>query len=318
MVGLDTAGSTDSTRSAPAGPLGSPSPRPKEDGVPQAETVLKRLFGVNPSSHPCEYEVKFRDVDGGVGRRDSATHWIHWYPAKMFHRIPQAILSSLSPQSQLVILDPFCGSGTVLLEGILRGHDVLGIDVNPVARLISRVKTNPIDHRHLRRHVAAILRRARASPITVTKNATLDFWFKPRIRAVLHNIFHSISKIDHPGCREFFEITFSSVIRQTSLADPRIPPPVKLRAERSETANRKYRNDLERASNLRVPDVYELFSGAVEANLYRMKELSGTRDLGRATILPNDVEAAKTGLPCASVDLVMTSPPYCGCSRNMR
>jgi SAM-dependent methyltransferase len=262
--------------------------------------------------------VQFRDADGAVGRRDFATHWIHWYPAKMFHRIPQAILASLSPQSPLVILDPFCGSGTVLLEGILRGHDVIGIDVNPIARLVSRVKTMPISPAHLRRHMAGIIRRARASSMMLTKDSSLDFWFKPRIRAALHNLFRSLSEIDHAECREFFEVGFSSIIRQTSLADPRIPPPVKLNAERSKTANDKYRHDLKRSENLRVADVYELFTATIEDNLRRMDELHSTQRLGKATVLPAAFEAARSGLPDASVDLVVTSPPYCGAQKYAR
>jgi hypothetical protein len=83
--------------------------------------------------------VTFRDAGGAVGRRDRATHLLHWYPAKMFYRIPDQILQTLRPGSLSVILDPFCGSGTVLVEGIARGYSTIGIDINPLARLISRV-----------------------------------------------------------------------------------------------------------------------------------------------------------------------------------
>ncbi len=195
---------------------------------------------------------------------------------------------------------------------------MIGIDVNPIARLISRVKTKAINPEHLRRHMAGVLRRARGSPVLPRQNSSLDFWFKPRIRAVLDNLFRSISKIDHAECREFFQIGFSSIVRQASLADPRIPPPVKLSAHRSKTASEKYRNDLKKAANLKVPDVYELFSGAIEENLRRMEELHETPRLGKATVLPGSFEAAKSGLPDASVDLVVTSPPYCGAQKYAR
>jgi hypothetical protein len=288
------------------------------DQIPQAEAVIKHLFGIRSDTSSCVFDVKFRSNDGSVGRRDFATHWIHWYPAKMFHRIPQAILASLSPGSPLSILDPFCGSGTVLLEGIRGGHDVIGIDVNPMARLISRVKTNPVDPHHVRRHLAGVLRRARLRPIPRSQEPILDFWFKPRIKGALQNIFSSISEIEHTECREFFEIGFSCIVRQASLADPRIAPPVKLNAERSDNANQKYRDDLDRASHLRVPDVYKLFTAAIEDNLRRMKELYSSPHLGKAMILPGDCEAARTGLSTASIDLVVTSPPYCGAQKYAR
>lgn len=41
-----------------------------------------------------------------------------------------------------IVLDPFCGSGTTLIVAKLRGNFAIGIDVNPVATFVSRVKTN--------------------------------------------------------------------------------------------------------------------------------------------------------------------------------
>jgi len=43
------------------------------------------------------------------------------------------------------ILDPFCGSGTTLVEGILAEHNVIGIDIDPLSALISKVKTTIVD-----------------------------------------------------------------------------------------------------------------------------------------------------------------------------
>src|SRR5947209_1395898 len=118
--------------------------------VVEASTILRSLFESDQDHVGRAYRVAFRDSDGTIGRRDFVTHWIHRYPAKMFHRIPEAILDALPSDSQLTILDPFCGSGTVLLEGMLRGHSTIGIDINPIARLISRVKTTAIPPRFLR------------------------------------------------------------------------------------------------------------------------------------------------------------------------
>ena len=43
------------------------------------------------------------------------------------------------------IIDPFCGSGTTLVEGILAEHNVIGIDIDPLSALISKVKTTIVD-----------------------------------------------------------------------------------------------------------------------------------------------------------------------------
>lgn len=284
---------------------------------PEASSVLKRLFEITTHSKPRVHGVVFRNPDGSIGRRDFSTHWLHWYPAKMFHRIPQRILESL-PKKPITILDPFCGSGTVLLEGLLRGHRVIGVDVNPVARLISQVKTTPIDPRHLNRHKAAIVRRARANTASLKPDKVLDFWFRPEIRRVLEAIAVSIQEINHNECRQFFLMTFSSIVRHASMADPSIPPPVKLNCARAKRANKKYKNDLKRALALTSEGTYRHFESAVQRNIQRMTELWNVSALGSAEILPKGAEAARTGLPDASVDLVVTSPPYCGAQKYAR
>ena len=56
----------------------------------------------------------------------------------------------------LRVLDPFTGSGMILLESAIRGHDVYGIDINPVAWLIARQTLNPPDIAGVRRAFRAI------------------------------------------------------------------------------------------------------------------------------------------------------------------
>src|SRR5260370_23442124 len=90
--------------------------------------------------------VDFRALANGVIRPDRFTHLLHPYPAKLLPQIPYLFLRSsiLSGGSPQTIVDPFCGSGTVLLEAALCGHRALGADTNPLSRLISRVNTTPL------------------------------------------------------------------------------------------------------------------------------------------------------------------------------
>jgi len=79
------------------------------------------------------------------------THGLHNYPAIMVYPISRSIIKimqSISPVKSL--LDPFSGSGTVLVEGVLGGiNEVFGNDLNPLAQLMSRVKTTPIKQEQL-------------------------------------------------------------------------------------------------------------------------------------------------------------------------
>ena len=71
------------------------------------------------------------------------THNYHPYPCKFVPQIPQSMITKYSKEGDLV-LDPFCGSGTTLTEASLLNRNGIGIDLNPVAVLSSKVKTTPL------------------------------------------------------------------------------------------------------------------------------------------------------------------------------
>ena len=76
------------------------------------------------------------------------THAIHRYSGKFIPQIArQAIELVTSPGD--VILDPYCGSGTTLLECLLTHRRAIGVDLNPLAVLISHVKTTPVQEKTL-------------------------------------------------------------------------------------------------------------------------------------------------------------------------
>src|SRR4051812_46112575 len=102
---------------------------------PQDSTeVLNRLLDRYDRTRRA-VTVNFRELVPWMPTGERATHFIHPYPAKLLRHIPAFFLSSdvLSAPGDTV-LDPFCGSGTVLLEGLLHERYALGADANPLAR----------------------------------------------------------------------------------------------------------------------------------------------------------------------------------------
>lgn len=69
-------------------------------------------------------------------------HGLHKYPAKFIPQIPQWALTYGTSIGRDVVLDPFCGSGTTLVEAGFRGAHSLALDISPVAALITRAKTS--------------------------------------------------------------------------------------------------------------------------------------------------------------------------------
>ena len=75
------------------------------------------------------------------------THGIHNYPAMMVAPISRNILRIVqSIENISTLLDPFAGSGTVLVEGMLAGvPQIYGTDINPLALFLGKAKTTNLD-----------------------------------------------------------------------------------------------------------------------------------------------------------------------------
>ena len=289
--------------------------------VPEAELILRDLLknrkGVKRGKR--EIDVSFRHTGGTIGRRDFVTHWVHWYPAKMFHRIPSVFLDCVDMPTKASVLDPFCGSGTVLIEANLRGHDAVGIDVNPLARLISRVKTTPLNPMELEAQRVQLLSKAKRSCAKPPQHPILDSWISRSARLGLHRLRTAIEEIADLAQRDFFLIALTNIVRRMSLADPAIPPLVRLREERAAIAGARYADALQRSKSITTETVYSAFTNSADKNIRRMSELYTLRkSLGRTQIRNRDADAASSTLQSGSVDAIITSPPYCGSQKYVR
>ena len=71
------------------------------------------------------------------------THFLFRFPAKFHAPAVRCLINQFSKPGD-VILDPFCGSGTLLVEALVAGRSGIGADIDPVAVFVSRTKTSPI------------------------------------------------------------------------------------------------------------------------------------------------------------------------------
>ena len=74
-----------------------------------------------------------------------ATHGLHPYKGKFYPQLAKGLLNLANIEDGARILDPFCGSGTTLLEGYLNGFETYGCDLHPLAAKIARAKTEILD-----------------------------------------------------------------------------------------------------------------------------------------------------------------------------
>jgi hypothetical protein len=242
---------------------------------------------------------------------------MHPYPAKLLLNIPYAFLNCdalVQPGSK--ILDPFCGSGTVLLESMVKGFDADGCDANPLARIISTAKTRRIDPTLLAAELERIVQMSRECRPHEPEVVNIDYWFYPRVRHALGRLAAAIHTCCSVEALPFFQTCFSACVRRVSLADPRLSVPVRLNADRADVYGAKGSEALRRLRLLKRVDVARLFWRLTSSNIRRMKTLWDVPSIASEPNLFTD--ARRLPRPDGSYDLVLTSPPYAGAQKYIR
>jgi hypothetical protein len=173
-----------------------------------------RVFadGYRASAEALVAALRAPHVDHDIA--DSLTHPFHTYPARL-HPATARLLVELvgAGAGEAPIVDPFCGSGTALVEARAAGLRGVGVDLNPLAVLVARAKTwtaSPRRRKELHQvgheltgHVLAAgkaARRSGAEPMPMRKpvgfdpnarNRRLASWFAPHVRRELELLaFH--------------------------------------------------------------------------------------------------------------------------------
>jgi DNA modification methylase len=255
---------------------------------------------------------------GGVAtpatRKDPkyATHGLHPYKGKFYPQLAKGLLNLAGVSERAVILDPFCGSGTALLEGYLNGFAAYGCDMHPLAAKIARAKTEILDtDPDLLTEVVTTIQDAIASspdpfPSDTSELAPdcleeIERWFPALVVPKMNWLLKAIRKASAGPICNFLEVILSSVVRDVSQQDP-------------SDLRIRYRKAL-----LRDADLLGLFRERLTLQFSRVEKFWRVR--GRAPcrflaahVLEGDNRDPETftrlGLAKEIVDLVLTSPPY--------
>lgn len=272
-------------------------------------------------------QVDFKKLVPKIVKPERYTHLIHFYPAKLLVNIPYYILETerLCPKGGLV-LDPFCGSGTVLLESILSGRNSIGADANPIARLISEAKTHFINPTQLELDLAKILSYVeKEKKVVITDFPNKDYWFSSHVQKQLALLLTAIRRIRKKDSKSFFMVCFSNIVKKVSYADPNIYVPVKINPERFIDKPDIYQKLRIKIDSLINIDVFDRFKKVSIENIERMRSLQGTDAQNyTAKVVSKDARRLTRNITNNSlledgcVDLVLTSPPYAGAQKYIR
>jgi DNA modification methylase len=295
--------------------------------VPSDSTELLGSFLERYARHGRAIPVNFRQMVDWVPSGDRATHFIHPYPAKLLRQIPVFFLANrLLSSPGDTVLDPFCGSGTVLLESVLHERHGVGADANPLARLIAKVKVTRLTATSASTCLRAVLRRAKAYVrADVPDVVNLEYWFYPHVANQLARLRRSIDQLQDETERDFFLVCFSACVRRVSLADPRVAVPVRLRSDQYPTDHILHQATKEHLAGLRSQDVFETFDVIARANIARLDDLASLwPNTAHASISSSDARelrdpaSERRRMRKGSIDLIITSPPYLGAQKYVR
>lgn len=245
-------------------------------------------------------EFNFRKLCSEIQKTTYFTHGFFPYPAKFIPQIPRYFIKNYTSK-EAVVLDPFCGCGTTLVEAKLLGRDSFGVDINPLAQLLTRVKTTPLEQSELEKEASLLLQKIReykGEPCKVDF-PNKDFWFEKNVQEELGIIKACINEIPKKEIQEFFLVCFASIIRKCSNADPKISKPVftkRMRGlkDRKIEPLRYFEEKVKEYCN-------QMVAFSTYLNCYFEKS-------AKAEVIGKD--ARKIELGDESVNLIVTSPPF--------
>jgi DNA modification methylase len=277
-------------------------------------------------------ELLNQDLDFHDHESNYASHDFHAFPAKFPPQLPRKFILNLTYPADIV-LDPMMGSGTAILEAYLNGRHGVGVDIDPLAMKIAKAKVTPLEIYQTSQlgkkilHQASFIANYSQNEIRNALEKAWDFethkfinkWFAPETQVELFALLQEIREIHDHEIRTFFEVVFSGIIITKSggvslaydLAHTR---PHLAKAVIKKNGQIIYMgNNLQKTSASRIRLLTKPLRSPLEEFGKRFNQnLKSLPTPDSSLVKPAILSADAQCLPLAdaSVDLIITSPPY--------
>jgi site-specific DNA-methyltransferase (cytosine-N4-specific) len=227
------------------------------------------------------------------------SHSLHPYPAKFPPQLPKRILQQYAVKGQ-TILDPFCGSGTTLVEARIFGLNAIGVDVNGLSVLLSQVKATSLSQMQFS-IIESFIEEMQEEifkwnisgrpKIKVKEIEGQDHWFQKNVSEEISFLLNKISEQSDAEIKNFLKIVLSSIIVRVSNQD-------------SDTRFA--------AIEKNVADCYTLEQFCKKAKEYNSRMFEFSKLVNENTDLKvfNADSRDLNFISDNSIDIIITSPPY--------
>lgn len=217
-------------------------------------------------------------------------HKIHPYPA-MLHPLLVNFLIREYAKGGDTIFDPFCGSGVTLLQSSVNGYRSIGFDINPLALLIAKTKTQRYSREGLLRELQdlrEVISKNKRVDIPSIKN--VDYWYSKDVINNLGRIRASLKDKKYKY-ENFFATCFAFICRNQSFT--------------RNSEFKRYRIEANKIAIIENRVFDKFFEHAQE-----MADIFTSIDLPKQPSNPLLANSENPISPKIKYDLVITSPPY--------
>ena len=267
------------------------------------QTPLTEFDKITPSTKLDDLNLNWREKDLPERERTKHVHRLHPYLGKFIPQLVEIFLRKYRPH---LVYDPFCGSGTTLVEANALVIDSVGVDISAFNVLLSKVKTDEYDLKLMEGELLDILKRSHElrlkSPSTFSDggNDYIKTWFSKNAQKDLLSYLHLIKDYTY---QDLLKIVLSRSARSARLVthfDLDFP-------KKPQTA--PYYCYKHSQTCQPVNEAYKFIYRYTIDTISRIKEFSKIRT--KTSTVAYHADSREIKLP-KGIDMVFTSPPYVG------
>ena len=223
-------------------------------------------------------------------------HKISAYPATMVPDMQNELIKLIKSEDKSVqnILDPFHGSGVTLVEGMKNDLTPIGIDINPLANLITLVKLQGVSKNQIKLSNNRIIKllRKESFEFEIHDFYNINKWYREDFIETFSKIRAAIQKERYKNIRQYYWVCLINILKKYSNT-------------RSSTfkLHVKTQEDIDSMSN----DIIEDFIKNIEKSYVFLPSFV---QYNKKSLYIGKAEEILSEFADETVDLICTSPPY--------